>query len=36
MVAASVALHEPLDEFEAEPGEAVSMGNHNLELISLV
>ena len=27
---AAVLLGHPLDEFKAEPGEAVSVGNHNL------
>ena len=31
---AAVLLGHPLDEFKAEPGEAVSVGNHNLELIA--
>ena len=30
---AAVLLGHPLDEFKAEPSEAVSVGNHNLELI---
>ena len=31
---AAVLLGHPLDEFKAEPGDAVSVGNHNCELIS--
>ena len=27
-------LDQPLDEFKAEPGQSVPVGNHNLELIS--
>jgi hypothetical protein len=33
---APVLLGHPLDEFKAEPGESVSVGNHNLELIAAV
>ena len=29
-------LDQPLDEFKPESGEAVPVGNHNLELISAV
>ena len=32
----SVLVGKPFDEFEAEPREAVAVGNHNAELISLV
>ena len=31
---AAVLLGHPLDEFKAEPGEAVLVGNHNAELIA--
>ncbi len=33
---AAVLLGKPLDELESEPGEPVSMGNHNAELIAAV
>ena len=31
---AAVLLRHPPDEFEPEPGEPVSVGNHNAELIA--
>ena len=31
---AAVLIGHPLNEFKAEPGEAISVGNHNLELIA--
>ena len=33
---AFVLVSKPFDEFESEPCEAVAVGNHNAELISLV
>jgi hypothetical protein len=32
--AVTLALDEPFDEFETEPGESVAVGNHKAEFIS--